>query len=53
MFITEDRFVKGACWLHSQANSYRLGPFDLVQVVAAYIKGVIVLSQANIVGLEF
>ena len=53
MFITEDRFVTGAGWLYSQANSHRLGPFNLVQVVPAYIKGVIVLLQANICGLEF
>ena len=53
VFITEDRFVTGAGWLYSQANSHRLGPFDLAQVVPAYIKGVIVLSQANICGLEF
>ena len=53
MFITEDRFVTGAGWLYSQANSHRLGPFDLVQVVPAYMKGVIVLSQGNICGLEF
>ena len=53
VFITEDRFVTGAGWLYSQANSHHLGPFDLVQVVPAYIKGVIVLSQANICGLEF
>jgi len=25
----------GAVWLYSQANSYRLGPFDLVRVVPA------------------
>ena len=41
VFITEDRFVTGAGWLYSQANSHRLGPFDLVQVVPAYIKGLI------------
>ena len=44
VFITEDRFVTGAGWLYSQANSHRLGPFDLAQVVPACIKGVIVLS---------
>ena len=53
MFITEDRFFTGAGWLYSQANSHRLGPFDLVQVVPGYIKAVIVLSRANICGLEF
>ena len=53
VFITEDRFVTGAGWLYSQANGHRLGPFDLAQVVPAYIKGVIVLSLANICGLEF
>ena len=53
MFITEDPFVTGAGWLYSQANSHHLGAFDLVQVVPAYVKGVIILSQANICGLEF
>ena len=47
-FITEYRFVTGAGWLYSQAICHRLRPLDLVQVVPAYIKCVIVLSQANI-----
>ena len=42
-------FVTGAVWLYSQANSHRLGPFLLVQVV---IKGPLYFRKPILVGLN-
>ena len=36
-------FVTGAVWLYSEANSHRLGPFDLV--FSSCYKGVVVLAS--------